>query len=191
MDYLEILIQAASDIENSGIPTDLRPAAFTKLVDLRLATSVPSSNHGIARVDPPETPTAAGSSTVLADIASRVQVSYDSVAEIYHESEGDLGLSVASSKLAPGKAGGTKEIALLVAAGRQASGIDTEWTSASEIRKQSKDYNRFDQGNFAGAITEMADVFSFRGRGPSREVRVSRPGWEAATQLMKRLAGEE
>jgi hypothetical protein len=122
----------------------------------------------------------------LAAIAKRLGLDPELVGEIYYIDGDRLGLAVASSKLDGKKAASTQQIALLVAAGRQAGGWE-EWTDVSLVREAARDYSRFDQANFASTIKRMGDVFSFRGRARALELRLTRPGYEQAANLVRKL----
>jgi len=99
--------------------------------------------------------------------------------------------AASAKKLPPNKALAARQLGQLVAAARQVVGIE-EWTSVSTIRKVVTDYGRLDGGNFAATIQQMADnVAVIRGKGQSREVKITKPGLEATADLIKGLAGVE
>jgi hypothetical protein len=187
----EMMKEVVKALDEADIPEDLRVTAFEKGFDALMgtppttATTAPSvvqeSGRQIDRAVPADGPS-------LEAIASRLGLDLELVGEIYYVDGESLGLAVASSKFHPKKAAATQQIALLVAAGRQAGGWD-EWTHASRIRDVARDYGRFDPANFATTIKRMGNVFSFRGRARSVEVRLTRPGYEQAANLMRELGG--
>ena len=82
-------------------------------------------------------------------------------------------------RLSAHKSQATKEIALLIAAGRQAV-VPDERTSARVIRDAVDTYGKRDEANFAGTIAEMDDVFNITGNGQQRRVKVNLTGFEKA-----------
>jgi hypothetical protein len=110
------------------------------------------------------------------------------IEEVYYVQDGEIKLALSTGKLESGKKAGTRQIALLLAAGRQAAGLE-DHTSFDKIREVAEDYRRYDSPNFARTLSEMEDEFSFQGSSRNRSVRVSRPGWEAASRLVNALGG--
>jgi len=125
----------------------------------------------------------------LAKIAAKFNVDGESVGEVY-EADGDsIKLIIAASKLEQEKRAATKQIALLVAAGRQAADIDPGWTESRVIREICDDYGKLDSGNFAKSVRDQGDVFSYDGSGQSLKVKVNRAGFERAGETVKQLTG--
>ena len=84
----------------------------------------------------------------------------------------------------------TKEIALLVAGGRQAAGLEA-WTSWDEIRRWCGEFKKLDSGNFAKTMREMDDVFNTRKESERKlQVRLAKHGWERVADEIRRLGGE-
>jgi hypothetical protein len=186
----EILKATLTTLESARVPEELRPIAFERTFDALLAsldgeaaTALGTTMGALAETtpEPLENPS-------LERIASRLGLDVDLVREIYHSDGEELGLAVAPSSFDSRKAVGAVQIALLVAAGRQAGGWE-EWTPVGFIRDVCRDYGRLDSANFATTIKRMADIFSFRGRGRQVEVRVTRPGYERAAALAREMRG--
>jgi hypothetical protein len=132
------------------------------------------------------TPAEAGAG--LGRLASRLLVSEDALADVFAVEGGNVMLHVGSARIATVKSRATREIALLVTAARQGADIDESWTDVSHVRDALSQYNRYDISNFSRYLRETGDVFNFRGK-PIQRLRLTRPGWEAATQLVKTLTG--
>jgi hypothetical protein len=198
MEPREVLIQAIEDIEEANVPDDLRQIAFSKTHDLRVAlagvvspTAVPVNGGGQTTAPAggggAGTTNGAPAGSKLEQLAQRVNVPAEALADVFDEQDNVLQLIVSGSKLAAERARGTKEIALALAGARQATGED--WTSVDVFRSTAEHYKRLDSSNFATTIKEMeSDAFLFRGTPRKREVRLSRPGWDQAAALLKRLA---
>jgi hypothetical protein len=125
----------------------------------------------------------------LARLSARVKVSESALADVFDISRENVTLHVASSRVDSTKSRATREIALLIAAARQATGADDSWTAVSHVRDALQQYNRYDTGNFSAYLRGAADAFNFRGKGTSLEMRLTKPGWEMATALIRSLAG--
>lgn len=177
-------------VENSGIPADLRPAAFREAVRLLLSDSSPA---GPAKASAVHTKGAGdggkGGAENLVALAKALGVSHDAIGEVYHFDSGDIKLIVASTKLQSDKRAATRQIAVLIAAGRHGSRLDAGWTDSKVIREACSDLGKLDSPNFANTLNSMGDVFSFQGKGQSRKVKVIRPGYERATALLTELTG--
>jgi hypothetical protein len=190
MTVQDVLADALAAVEGAKIPDDLRQVAFAKAVDL-LGPGIPAP-VGRAGAAPRATEPATSGALdgLIGKIALRLKLADDVVGEVYHDEGGALEIMVPPTKLKSSKSQATKEIALLVAGGRQAAGLE-EFTSVDEIRKVATEYKKYDQANFATAISAMSDVFNFRGSGKSKLVKVSKPGWDEVNQLVGRLGGAE
>jgi hypothetical protein len=184
------MMEVVKAIEEANVPDDLRVIAFEKTFDALIGTETPGggSEPGteVARRGNVESTTTAVPS--LGAVASRLGLEPELVSEIFYIAGDSVGLAVASSKLDPKKAAATQQIALLIAAGRQASGLE-EWTHINWIRDACRDYGRFDVANFASTIKRMGGLFGFRGRARQLEVRLTRPGFEQAAELARQLGG--
>lgn len=180
------MMEAVKAVEAAGVPEDLRVAAFEKAFEAVMgvtATVAPKA----------ETPTpqaSDGEGPSLGGIATRLGLEEELVQEVFYLDGEALGLALAASRLNKSKAPATQQIALLVAAGRQAGGWE-EWTPIERIRDVVREYGRFDQANFASTVRRMGGVFSFRGKGRGVEVRVTRPGFERAAGLVRELGGHD
>lgn len=159
------------------VPDELRAVAFTKVFDALQGTTPGWRPAGQIQSD-----------DLLERVAVRLGTSPETVMGVFYEENGGLSLGISSSKLDSSAARATKQIALVLAAGRQAAGLDEDWTSVDTIRDVCRDFKKLDVNNFAGTITEMDDVFNFRGKGKQRAVRVAKPGWAKAKQVVESLA---
>ncbi len=125
----------------------------------------------------------------LAALVDRAGIEEPKLRHVYslgHDEEPEIVVSV--RRLAETDAEATRQLALLVTGARQGLGLE-EWTSASEIREWSKRYSRYDSKNFARTLTEMEEEFSTRGKGVSKELWLTMPGWDGWSSLLTDLAG--
>jgi hypothetical protein len=190
MTLKDILAEALRAVEEAEIPGELREIAFAKAIDLA-ADPQPVRARAAGASHRQQVQEALGDDADgLQRIASKLKLDREVVSHVYYISSDAKGLEVVVSPTRlPSRFGpAIKELALLVAAGRQAAGIDAEWTAAEEIRKVCEHFKRNDPSNFATYIKQMEDVFSIRGTAYKREVRMTMPAWEQATALVARLA---
>jgi hypothetical protein len=124
----------------------------------------------------------------LGRLAARVGVPESALADVFAVEGDDVALHVPTARISAAKSRATREIALLIVAARQGAGNDESWTDISHVRDALAQYNRYDQSNFAKYIRDTDDVFNLRGK-PVQNLRLTRPGWEAAEAMIKSLAG--
>jgi hypothetical protein len=187
MEVSEIVLKTLGVLKECHVPEDLRGVAFGRVFD---ALIVKESGSDIAsKPAGPAPPPTNETDGALERFSSRIKASLPSVQKVFYEDDGSLVLGIASSRLEKSVAAATKQIALLVAVARQAIGTDDGWTSVDVIREICRDFKKLDANNFAATITEMDDVFIFRGKGKQRAVRVAEPGWTKAGQTVESLGG--
>ena len=64
---------------------------------------------------------------------------------------------------------------------------DEEFTPVDDIRHLVQEFGRYDGPNFASAITEMRGVFLVKGPARQRALKLTRPGWQQAADLVREL----
>jgi hypothetical protein len=191
MDIRELLASAQREVDEAAVADDLRAVAFGKALDWLAEdaggpkTRKPETRHRRrdGREGEVESP--------LERIADKLSVDLSRVQDVYFEDGEKLGIGVSTGKLKSGKKGGTEQLAVLVAAGRQAGGYDDGWTHSREIRDVCTHFGKFDVGNFGKTLSGMGDYFQIKGKGQQREVKVKVPGYEEAARLINELTGGE
>lgn len=192
----EVLVATLEDVRAAETPEALLEVAFSKTFDLHagiVGPHAPAAPADSASVAPPGRAVAAatGSGDLLAAVAAKTGVDRETVAEVFDERHGELELIIGPGKLPTSVSAGAKDIALLVAGGRQAAGIE-EWTALDAVREVCAEFKKLDSGNFAKTIKAMTDEFNVRKESERKTVvRVSRPGWDAFSALVRRLAGAQ
>jgi hypothetical protein len=185
-----LLTEAVEAVRDAGVPAEFEVVAFGKAVDLlSVAPVVPAlpsiGDHGTRGGSGGG---GAGAGKIQA-IAHSLSLNPALVSDTYHLDGDDPKLSISASQLSASIGKAAQEVALLVAAARQGAG-DEEWTTTGVIRTVAEHYGKLNH-HFAEQIDDMNDVFSFRGSGRSRSVRLKAPGYEQAASLVKRLQGAE
>ena|SRR5438094_7099935 len=190
MNLTEVLVEALRAVDEAQVPAELREIAFAKAIDL--ATRGQGAPHGAGvttTITPPPGAAASTDGSPLQRIAGKLKVDVEAVGHVYNiDPDGQLELVISQNRLPSGYGPAMKDIALLVAAGRQAAGLDTDWTPTEAIREVCEHFNRLDSANFATHINRMDDVFLFRGSARKREVKMTVPGWESEAARVRQLA---
>jgi hypothetical protein len=84
-----------------------------------------------------------------------------------------------------------QEVAYLVAAGRQAIGLE-EFTGWKTIRDVCENRGVLDSSNFGLAMGKLdGEGLRIRGKGSTRELKVNAAGYEKAGAIITRMAGED
>lgn len=187
-DVKKVLAAAAKAVDDANVPQELRSLAFERAIDLLSRSSAtppaaPGGQHSGTETDalqshPAESP--------LNRVAARLRLQRDAIEAVYTENGAEVEVSVPTDRLSAKKSTATREIAVLVAAARQANG--EEYTPSEPIRVVAQDYDRFDGPNFASALNEMKGTFLAAGTPRNRTLKLTKPGWKAATDLVTRLA---
>jgi hypothetical protein len=125
----------------------------------------------------------------LGKLAVGLRLSRDTLELVYDFEDGVPSLVVSAKKIAPNKSTAVRQLGQLIAAARQIVGVE-EWTSANVIRKVTQDYGRLDSSNFAASLQQMESVGVLRGKGSAREVKITKPGIESTTDLIKVIVGD-
>jgi hypothetical protein len=175
----QLLSDVLKIIEDMEVPQDLRQPAFEQLwARLGRPVAAPTETGQ-------EQPIA---SEPLKALAKRLDIDPVQLADLYATAEdGSLDVQVPSSKLPDQKAAATKELALLVCAGRQAIGEHA--TAAATIRNACNQYGKLDGANFAATMKDADHLWMIAGQGREKTYKLRNPGWEEAKKVVERLAG--
>jgi hypothetical protein len=185
-----ILVQALKDVEDAQVPEDLREIAFKEAIRLREAGASSGGDEGGLSSATQDSGASGTVGKPLEQVAARFGVEPAVVGEVFAVRGGEVQLAVGSRSLASGKATGAKQIALLIAGARQATGVE-EWTPIGVIREWCKHYGKFDSTNFGKTVSAMDDLFQFTGERQQREVKMRQPAWEQAGELVHGIVGGE
>lgn len=193
MTYIEsvVLERTLAALDAAGVPEELSSIAFERVFDL-----VSRDVLGVSPDEPSGQPSDQGGGVQfrghegeedgLSRIAAQLKLERQLVEEVYGLKGDELELHPPATYLDKSRAGGTKEIALVVAAGRQAAGLE-ERTPHAEIRKWCDHYGRLDSSNFATTLGDMDSFFRTTGSPRKREVQLRHAGWEAAARVVRKL----
>ena len=194
-DELADLIAVAAEATAGLDDVELRRVAFERVLDYLLAASGPShpTEPGSATRTPPSmTAVPQGADGTFASeqqradaLAHYFKIDSLDVQHIFDISDQEPQLVVATGRLAPSKAEGTREITLLVAGARTALGQQTEST---HIRQTADHFGRYDSANFMTSLGRMPEISLLgKPRSPNRVVRMRATGAEAAQALAQKI----
>lgn len=192
----ERLRAAVQAVDAAGVPDDLREIAFTRALDALLGAPGPSQSaaDSVATAAPQESAAAsrADGDGPVVRLARKLGIDERTAQQVYDIDEDGLHLVLSPAKFNTKVTYAMQEIAQLIVAGRQASGLDEDWTSADEIRKACESRGLYSPGNFATQVKKIErDGFRARGSGRNREFKASAVGFEKAGELAARLTQQE
>lgn len=193
MEVSDILASAQEAVKKAQIDDSLKPVAFEKAVDLLAASAgLTSGKEHVpsAAASGSAAGTTSADGTLLGKVASKLKLDVATVKEVLHEEDGKFDVIVSPGALEKAKSTGMKQLALLVAVARQGAELE-EFTEADHIRYFADTFGKYDEGNFATDLKSMTEEFRIRRDGRKILVKLSRPGWDAAAALVRRLAGED
>lgn len=188
------LREAADIVDQAALPADLRQIAFERALDVLGVGAATTSAHG-NRATPPDRPDARytehtpASAGLLAQITSRLGLDADQVGRVYEEGDGQVRLNIKRSMLpeADRKAAAMRNVALLVAAGRQAAALE-EYTPLAVLREECRDLRVLDPPNFAAEISKLE--FRTRGGRNRKEAKANRHHYDEAAELIRTITAK-
>lgn len=175
------ITMALKAVEEAQVPSDLRAIAFAHALENSGDPSKPAPAP--ARPNSPE-----DEAGLLDSISRRVGADQHVVSRLFEERDGEVHLTVGKAQLPNGesKAASMRDVALLVAAGRQAAGLE-EFTPTSLIRRECDELGVLDSSNFSVEVARLG--LRTRGGPKSKEVHANRHQMEAAGEMMTRIVG--
>ena len=118
-------------------------------------------------------------------IASRLGIEPSEVAEIYHQTEeGMIELIIEAKDLPSTNSKSTVDIAALLAAGRQAAGLEKA-TPIDDIRKAAEHYRVYDNKNFARTLRQLGSKF----RNDNSTIELTNGAYKITADIARKYAG--
>lgn len=127
--------------------------------------------------------------TGLAGIAKALKVDAETASYLYDIEGRDLDLTISRDDLSSDRATAMREVALLVVAGRQASGIDKDRTDSNQVRNQGVHLGVMAKNTFRQEMGVLNPEITSRPQGRSgRALKMTRIGYDAAGRIARRIA---
>jgi hypothetical protein len=178
---IERLKAAVAAVQEAGVPTELRPAAFEAVLSWG--------------VDPPQASTGGGEADTsvggvvpngLEGIAAKLELKPTHTAQVFDVDDEGVHLTIKRARLSGTKKVAQQEVTYLIVAGRQAAGIE-EWTSTKDVIEVIHDRGVHDT-NVSKAIAALdGDGLRFRGAKSQREIKMNAMGFSKAADIVRRL----
>jgi hypothetical protein len=185
-----VLRSAHQAVEAAEMPEDLRIPAFETAAALLQPFDGASSQVPVGAPNPSLGVPPAGDSPAVAKAAQKLRVQKSLLSRVLDFDQDGVHVIVQRSKLAKTKAEAIQQVATLVVAGRQATGIDPDgWTQQSHVREATEALGVDDPKNFATHLKRVNGIRS-RGSGKTGELKMNAVGFEAAADLIRQLAAE-
>jgi hypothetical protein len=185
-----VLKEARAAVEGASVPAELREVAFAKAVDLlsgHVAATTTTSQDADARSGEGDSTKKFTGDERLAKIAQKTGADVAKLPYVYDIDDDGVTMLIKRSQLSKSDAGATRELTLLFAAARQASGIDT-LTKVELIRERVEDMGVYDSKNFSTDLKKISGI-TIKGTGNARELKVTQHAFEEAGKLIARITG--
>lgn len=187
----ELLRKSWEAVKAANLPEHVQGVALRLAAEhLVGALSVSARPTAPARSAGPAGPGQLPAGGMIARLAQKLRLDQETVSHVFNQDGDALEIVVAHGKLEKKNSAATKQIAILVVAGRQGAGLE-EWTPASEVRKWCEQFKKLDSNNFASTLRQLESHFTFRGSSQARQLHTTAPGWDRATELVRQLGGAE
>lgn len=175
----KILREAYDAVKAAKLPTEVEGVALSKAVDL--IAGVRQAQGEVKKEE-----VAADPGDLLGKIGAKFRVNRELIEDTFEVEDGSVNLTISRTKLEALKTKGTKQIALLLAAGRQAAGLEKA-TETKVIRTVAEEYGKLDPPNFASTLAEMTDSFIISGARADKTMKARRGTFEEAGRLITAL----
>jgi hypothetical protein len=185
---------AIADVNALGLDGEDRKVVLDAVLQARLSAAggaisvLPIDKTTSSSTTPTVAQPPAHQSDILGRISQTLKLDRHVLELVYDVRDGEPQLVVSPKRLAQNKAEASRQLATLLAAARQAAGLD-EWTTTALIRNVVSDYGKMDSANFAANLQQMDKVALIRGKGQQREIKMTRSGMEEAAALITLFAG--
>lgn len=188
-DVVQQLKDAVAAVDQAGVPSDLRETAFSAVLAHLGVGASPAQGSPQVQVgnDTVQTRLAPEQSDGVGRIAQKLKLPVEQVERIFDVDNDTVHLLVSSSSLHDSKKDQQREVTLLIVAGRQAAGIDSDLTSIDDVRPVLSDYGVLDR-NLSRSVESLKGAqMRFAGTAKKREFKMNQPGYEAVAEIVKRL----
>jgi hypothetical protein len=185
-DVAALLRRAAEVVVQADLPHDLRPVAFARVLDLQMArAATPATPTAPEPQAPgPRATTPAARADPVAALSRELKLDRDLVEQVFDFDGDTVQLTVATSDLARSQRDASGQVAYLMTAALQASGL-VESAPIQVIKDACEQCGVLDAPNFSRALAKIKGRgISERGKGKDRSYRINRRGYEIAAEIV-------
>lgn len=192
----DLLRSAVKTLDDASVPEELRKVAFEKSFDaLAGNTAISTADENVSGRGPGDadaqrtTPSPVVTSTSIGKIAAAMGVDEEAAGHVFEVSGDELVLTVTRDQLGEGRVEAIREVALLVAAGRQAAGLDEDRTHTTKVRREAEQFNVVAKNTFQLEMGRLTPLVTVKKVSMGRELKITRQGNMEAGKIVTRITG--
>jgi hypothetical protein len=182
----KVHVQTAYDaVKELDATDDYKLSGYRIVLKSLLLGTVPDAGpiQPQGKNNPLANPNPAGTSDWQTLIASKIGISPEQVAEIYHYTdEGTVELIIEGKDLPKTNSKSTQHVAALLTAGRQALGKERT-TLLDVVRGACEEYRVYDSNNFMKYVRQLGSKFRFEGVGSSMTLELTNGAFKIAGEI--------
>lgn len=187
--FAELVTSAYGAVKDLNADEAYKLAGFkivlTSLVGGNRVVEVPASQGGTKPGNMRTNTVNADASDWAGKIAGMLEIEVDQVNELYYLDGETLKLLINRKQLPDSASASTQHIAALLAAGRQAAGLDVEATDFEIIKEALVAHNVFNAKNWTGYIKSLGSKFICAGKGKQQSIRLTNKAYDEAAIIAK------
>lgn len=185
---LELANQTWEVLQSSDIPEAKQEMAFDAIFSF-LAQGGAAPGPSVPAAEHYGRPAAEERAAGLAGVAKALKIDEETASYLYDIDGRDLDVTIARDDLSSDRATAMREVALLVVAGRQASGIDEDRTDSRQVRNQGVHLGVMAKNTFRQEMGALNPQITSKPQGQyGRSLKMTRIGYDAAASIAQRIA---
>lgn len=194
--YAALAQEAYTAIKDLEAADEYKLAGYKVILSSLIGSPVRAQTNPAQAADPasgsrPKRATAHDSGDWTGKIADALGMTSDEIAEIYYYDGENLKLLVGRKQLPSSASSGTQHVAALIAAGRQAMGLDENGTEFELIKPALKTHNVFNLKNWTTYIKQLGSKFIYDGTGKQQTIKLTNKAYDAVADIARTYVGTE
>jgi hypothetical protein len=189
-DYAALATEAHTAVKDLDASDEYKLAGYKIILSSLIGSPVlvhTKTGHAAeaAKTRPPTGTASQDSGDWTNKIADALGMTIDEIAEIYYFDGENLKLLVGRKQLPSSASSGTQHIAALVAAGRQAMGLDENGTEFELIKPVLKTHNVFNTKNWTTYIKQLGSKFIYDGSGKKQTIKLTNKAYDVVAEIAR------
>lgn len=189
-DYATLATEAHIAVKDLQAGDEYKLAGYKIILSSLIGGSVQvhaKTGHAVkpAKTSPPKETTSQDSGDWTSKIAYALGMTVDEISEIYYFDGENLKLLVDRKQLPNSASSGTQHIAALVAAGRQAMGLDENGTKFELIKPALKTHNVFNAKNWTTYVKKLGSKFIYDGTGKQQTIKLTHKAYDVVADIAR------